>query len=173
MALGVQFTDAAVGAVAGAFLAGIFAVILDQRRRKWDEKKRWQNDKRRVYTVFIQATTSLFGSMMSNASFGIAIQKLEEGNVDSKLLDQITRYVEESKRLPSIQDMVGGELVEMTLLGTPEIREAAARVMGVLRQAMNLLDAEADEKAIKLRDEFDEAVGRFRRCARRDLGLQV
>jgi hypothetical protein len=184
MMLAVDFADFGFGTVVGAVIAGSVAIFLDQRRRNWERKNRWQEDKRHLYADFIEANWLIFQSSMTEAAFAIVHEKLEK-RLDKHDIDDLTELglmeelMKDAQRFGSRLEEIGSEgklkelVKQLTLIGSNPIRQAADRLADLLYEIQDHLDAGEAEQALSLAKQYIEAHQRFSLLARRDLGIRV
>jgi hypothetical protein len=169
-------SDAMIGAgsaLGGVVVAGVFGLILDHRRRQWDDERRWQDPRRRAYAELLFTARYTFAAacrgtrLAAERGIEAAVSNSEVGFTNDEVHGWMRRANEAS--------------AEVLLIASEPVRDAATELMDVHRDLGDLLkamfagEAGPGEELKPCVDEIEEreqtARTRFWKAARVELGI--
>jgi hypothetical protein len=162
------------GAAVGVIGGGLVTWFVETRRWKREDRIRWHPDRRQVYARFLKAADDY---TLAGARYATTIDLLR-GSTGTGGADLL---IEADEELRKAADALRPEEWEVELVGGRDVRMAAAEVIWLAtrqREAElsessigHIVDSSAVAKAEKAAEETREAVEKFKRAAREEIGL--
>jgi hypothetical protein len=172
-----QIPDTAISAGAalgGVLLTGGFGLAFDQRRRKWEDRRRWHEHRRRAYADLLVASRLQFAAVRTvgeywaehgpSASWDIGVLGFTSQQVDQWM----TRVGESSGEVALIaSDPVCKAADDLVVVGHDlvvvlrEVVEGPGAPLGELKKRLDHLE-----------ERYDAARKVFRAAARAELGVE-
>jgi hypothetical protein len=181
--LAVNLADLGIGAVVGAIIAGAAALALDQRRRNWEKKNRFQDDKRRTYRAYLLICDLVVIDLELVTGLLPMQERLAEGDANSpNVAIQASRLERLERNQATRRELMGDALSELRLLASPSTRRPGyimAETLEKMHRALEeyfagrLSDARWEKELVALKLEYYRAREEFRDHARRDIGINV
>ena len=133
-----QLSDAAVGAVAtlsGVLVTGTFGFLFDRTRRRWEDNRRWLNDRRQIYSEFLATANLEFERLWEYAevffSADVEIKRARESGNDVSPSEEWQKASERARydevTVEARKERLNHALAELDLIATDPVRRAARR----------------------------------------------
>jgi hypothetical protein len=166
-----------IGAISGVLAGGLITAFVERARWKHEERTHWRKDRREAYTRFLQAA---YDYALAGANLAVKIESYKGAGAatgDDATPREAAAHVNTSvDALQSLQS-------EIELVGSPDVREAAASLvqdatdhMGSMLAALMTPEGEARTGAeaivrAKIAEKNpSEALEEFKRAARAEIG---
>jgi hypothetical protein len=167
--------DAMVGAMAalaGVLVTGTFGLIMEKRRRQWEDYRRWQDQRRDAYAEILYAARRTFGLQFQ------VIENLARKSTEERLLEKLYSI---SQELDSWSERLHRSAADASLIASDSVEGCISDLLNIYLEMTNKLTTVARTEHVdldalwnQLRD-FDArhaiACIQFRNEARADLGL--
>jgi hypothetical protein len=151
MAVSDTITGAVIGGgavLAAGIVAGTFALLLDARRRQWEEARRWDDVRRKAYVDFVSAARGAYRTIAAFVRFAYdhmdQHERIEAARQDPEKVASIDREIQQLQ--PRMQEIDTGfdELkrsmqrfeqayVEISLISSRPVQAAAEAHLEVIR----------------------------------------
>ncbi len=189
-------TDTQVGAligagatVAGGLVTGGIGFLVDARRRRWEDQRRWDEARRRTYVDFFAASRKAFVRAARLAELYArvlerreALRGRQEGSSPAQPEDpELRRLAETIQRDQEQGDTWSVPLneasAEIVLIASVPVRTAAEAVFQVTSDLMDLLDekpgaGELHARLLVIAERYDHTKDAFQQAVARELRVE-
>jgi hypothetical protein len=170
-------------ALGGVLLTGIFGLILDQRRRRWEKQTRWDDARRKVYVEFLY--TSRVAFVAANRLAMLAIDQLEHPlpSDHPELLQRVKALGFDGDEIDRWGHQLNQASAEIALIASERVSQAAhaeVNLYGELLELLHELEGNPTVSADELRARMQPVAVRseetheaFMREVRRELQIDL
>jgi predicted DNA-binding protein len=177
MAMSDTVTGAVIGggaALAAGIVAGTFALLLDSRRRQWEDARRWDDVRRKAYVDFISAARGAYRTFDGLVRFTYdhmdQHKRIEAARQDPEKLSNIEKEIQQLQPQMQEIDTRFDELkrsmqrfeqayVEISLISSRPVQAAAEAHLEVIR-AFGNSQHDAIRRQLRLSFDVDELARR-------------
>jgi hypothetical protein len=188
---GLDLKSLGIGAIIAAVIGGAVSLLLDQRRRNWEKKNRFLDNKLRAYKGYVQVCDLLVNDLAFYASILPILQshisaliRSQDNKVSMELVALAERVEARGKKSDETQDeLIKDAVTEIKFLAPLPVGEAAQGMLPIMRKIHSLISeipkddhlaiADMEVKLRTLKDEYKQARSKFLAQAQRDLGFRI
>jgi hypothetical protein len=188
MALTDTQTGALIGAgatVVGGLLTGGIGFLIDSRRRRWEDDRRWDDARRRALVDFVAASQMAIvrASRTANLKYELVLQRKQrpgvpDADLDQRIKDLAAQVQEDQEDLGVWSGRLNDASAGIYLTSTKPTRQAAEAHLKVMEDLLDLLgreDASTDDlhpRLLEISTRCEEAKRAFLRAAIGELRVE-
>jgi hypothetical protein len=178
-------------ALAGVLLSSVVALVIDSRRRRWEDRRRWHDAKRHMYASFHYTVRRGIGAAGQAAALAIRRAEDREANeggtssgkpTNDATLERLERTVTAAgESVPEWGQRLNEASAEIDLIASGPVREAArahyqvfADAFGLIRASLDgpMSSAELRARMAELDSRHPKTEAAFRRAVAAELGVE-
>lgn len=172
MVLALELADVGIGAAAGAIVSGAVLLILDQRRRSWEKRTRYQDQKRQAYKTFLRMNDLMVSDIRLIAEFWPVLRGWMVKGVDQAKRSEADRLLSRfEENVIGYNEHLFDALTDLNLLA-PRSASATLKMAESIGEMIKALKAGQWESEAALENEYHDARMAFYAQAQRDLGVR-